>query len=58
MIDNPFASNILYENDPEGFIIPYKLSGKNDTDMMMNKYSKLKKISRGYIVRLGIGFKY
>lgn len=58
MITNPFSSNLFYENDPEGFIMPYKLQGRIDTEIMLDKYNRLKKTSYGYIVRLGIGFKY
>lgn len=55
---NPFQSGVIYENDPEDFIIPYKLYGKIDEEVLKAKYTKLRKASYGYIVRLGIGVKY
>lgn len=39
-------------NDPEGFIMPYKVYGKLDLELMQHKYQKLKHSSYGCIVRL------
>lgn len=49
-----FTEGITYENDIEGFIMPYKLCSRTDVELMKEKYFKLRKISYGYIVRLGI----
>lgn len=51
---NPFQSGLVYENDIEGLVIPYKLQGKIDLEIMTQKYIRLRKTSYGYIVRLGI----
>ena len=53
MINNPFTPS-TYENDLEGFAMPYKLYGQVDEQVMKNRYMKLRKSSYGYIVRLGI----
>lgn len=39
-------------NDPEGFIMPYKIYGKLDLELMQAKYQKLSHASYGCIVRL------
>ncbi|PIG90815.1 hypothetical protein CSQ79_24520 [Gloeocapsopsis sp. IPPAS B-1203] len=56
LLNNPF-SNQIYENDPDGFLMPYKLVGKTDLEVMKHKYMRLRKASYGYIVRLGIAEK-
>lgn len=43
-----------YVNDLEGLIIPYKLVGKIDKEVLTEKYNRLRKSTYGYIVRLGI----
>lgn len=55
---NLFQTGITYVNDPDDFRIPYKIQGKIDREIMMDKYGRLRKASYGYIVRLGIGVKY
>ncbi|QSJ20102.1 hypothetical protein JYQ62_16140 [Nostoc sp. UHCC 0702] len=39
-------------NDPEGFMMPYKVYGKLDLELMQAKYQKLSHTSYGCIVRL------
>lgn len=57
MKNNHFADNVVYENDVEDLIIPYKLQGKTDLEVMTDKYMKLRKASHGCFVRLGIAEK-
>lgn len=54
MPSNPFTPNLEYENDPEGLVLPYKLTSRTDLELIEDKYKKLVKSSYGYIVRLGI----
>ncbi len=54
MNDNPFKSGLVYENDPEGLILPYKLVSRTDLEVLEDRYRKLGKYSYGCIVRLGI----
>lgn len=53
MNGNPFEPQ-AYINDPDDFSLPYKYSGRDDTEVMFRKYQNLQKTSYGYIVRLGI----
>lgn len=53
---NPFDSKIVYQNDPDDFKLPYRLQSRTDTEVMMDKYNRLRKATRGYIVRLGIAY--
>ena len=55
---NPFQPGVIYANDPEDFLIPYKLCGKVDKEILKAKYMQLRKASYGHIVRLGIGVKH
>lgn len=52
-MNNPFSGQ-QYINDPEGLILPYKLVGRTDLEVLTEKYNRLRKSSYGYIVRLGI----
>lgn len=54
MGNNPFNENVVYANDPEGLIIPYKLCGRTDLEIMTAKYNRLRKASHGLFIRLGI----
>lgn len=54
MIVTPFSNEILYENDLEGFAMPYRFYGQVDEQNMKARYMALRKSSYGYIVRLGI----
>lgn len=55
MIDNPFASNIQFENDMDDFKMPYRLYGKTDLEIMTMRYKKLSNNTNGLIVRLKYG---
>lgn len=57
MISNSFDNIVIYENDPEGLIIPYRLVSRTDREVIEAKYMRLRKASYGYIVRLGISSK-
>lgn len=54
MQNNSFENTSIYENDPEGLIVPYRLVSRTDKEVITEKYMKLRKSSYGYIVRLGI----
>lgn len=54
MAFNPFGSRVIYENDPDDFRLPYRLQSRTDIEVMTEKYSRLRKFSYGYVVRLGI----
>ncbi|AFZ31633.1 hypothetical protein Glo7428_3146 [Gloeocapsa sp. PCC 7428] len=54
LLNNPFDRRQVYENDPDGFLMPYKLASKTDLEVMNEKYMRLRKASYGCIVRLGI----
>jgi hypothetical protein len=49
---NPFGHDWEASNDMEGFIMPYKLYGKTDLEVMTRRYEGLSNKSYGYIVRL------
>ena len=54
MNDNLFRSGLVYETNPEGLILPYKLVGRTDLEVLEDRYRRLGKYSYGCIVRLGI----
>ncbi len=54
---NPFSSDLVYENDPDDFKLPYRLQSRTDIEVMTEKYSRLRKFTHSYIVRLGIADK-
>lgn len=57
-LTNPFDRNLVEVNDPDDFVMPYKIYGNTDYENMLDRYMKLKKVSSGYKIRLGEGIKY
>lgn len=53
-MDDRITPSLMYENDPEGIILPYKLVSRTDLELLEDKYKKLIKSSYRYIVRLGV----
>lgn len=54
MNHNPFDDSVRYENDLNGFKLPYTLQTKTDREVMKRRYQELTKSTYGCIVRLGI----
>lgn len=46
-------TGVTYENDPEGFIVPFEVHGILEKEVLFHKYKKITKVSRGTIIRLG-----
>lgn len=53
-MQDPHKINIRYENDIEGFQLPWKVYSKLDAAIMANRYMNLRKRSTAYNVRLGV----
>lgn len=51
---NPYPSEPIYQNHPDGFLMPYRRYGREDLEVMYEKYQRLNKYSYGYIVRVGL----
>ena len=49
--NNPFALQPEMQNDMDDFKMPYRLYGKTDLEIMIDKYNKLHNRSYGVIVR-------
>jgi hypothetical protein len=41
MLKNPFALIFELSNDPDDFKMPYTIYGKNDFEIMTDKYNRL-----------------
>lgn len=53
-MQNPYQIDIRYENDIEGFKMPWQIYSKLDATIMANRYMQLRKKTTAYNVRLGV----
>lgn len=41
MLKNPFERILEVTNDPDDFKVPYKIYGRTDLEVMLDKYNRL-----------------
>jgi hypothetical protein len=49
MLKNPFARYLEIINDPDDFKMPYQIYGKNDLEVMTDKYNQLNNKPKTYL---------